>query len=60
MGMTDEYDVIIKNGLIVDGTTAPPHSAALGVRAGKITAIGDVKGERAPWAFGGVRERAFL
>ena len=43
--MSDEYDVIIKNGLIVDGTNTPPHRAALGVKAGRITAIGDVKGD---------------
>src|SRR5512132_3871540 len=40
------YDVILRNGRIVDGTGAPWYRGDVGVRAGKIAAIGrlDVAG----------------
>ncbi len=35
-----EFDVIIKNGTIVDGTRVPRYRADLGIKNGKIAAIG--------------------
>jgi dihydroorotase/N-acyl-D-amino-acid deacylase len=34
------YDVVIRNGHVVDGTGSPWYAADLGIRAGKIAAIG--------------------
>jgi len=45
--MTDEFDIIIKNGLIVDGTGAPGYKGSLGVKDQRITALSkeDIKGD---------------
>jgi dihydroorotase/N-acyl-D-amino-acid deacylase len=37
---TPEYDLVIRNGRIVDGTGSPWYAADLGIRAGRIAAIG--------------------
>jgi N-acyl-D-amino-acid deacylase len=39
-----EYDVVLRNGRIVDGTGAPWYRGDVGVRAGKIAAIGRLEG----------------
>jgi N-acyl-D-amino-acid deacylase len=39
------YDLLIKNGLIIDGTGSAPYRADVAVRDGDITAIGQVEGE---------------
>src|SRR5262249_35222317 len=39
-GRMPEFDVIIKNGTIVDGTRVPRYRADLGIKNGKIAAIG--------------------
>jgi len=40
-----EFDTIIKNGLIVDGTGAAPYRSDLGIRDGQIAALGRQLGE---------------
>jgi N-acyl-D-aspartate/D-glutamate deacylase len=39
------YDVIIKGGDVIDGTGAPRRRADVGIRDGRIVAIGEVTGE---------------
>jgi dihydroorotase/N-acyl-D-amino-acid deacylase len=39
-----EYDLVIRHGRIVDGTGSPWYSADLGIRAGRIVAIGRLDG----------------
>jgi N-acyl-D-aspartate/D-glutamate deacylase len=36
------YDTLIKNGLVIDGTGAPPRRADVAVAAGKIAEIGQI------------------
>ena len=38
------FDVIVKNGKILDGTGGPWHSADIGVRGDRIVAIGKLEG----------------
>ncbi len=42
-----EYDLIIRGGIIVDGTGAPPFKADIGVRNGLIVKIGDLSTSKA-------------
>jgi N-acyl-D-amino-acid deacylase len=42
-----DYDVLIRNGRVVDGTGAPWRYADIGIRDGKIVAIGDLKEDEA-------------
>ena len=42
-----EFDIIIKNGLITDGTGADAFQADLAIADGKIVKIGDLTGEQA-------------
>ena len=41
------YDIIIKNGTIIDGSGKPMFRADLGIQEGKITHIGDLKNDHA-------------
>ena len=45
--MTDEFDIIIKNGLIVDGTGAPSYKGSLAVKDNRIAALSnqEIKGD---------------
>jgi N-acyl-D-amino-acid deacylase len=36
-------DILIRNGLVIDGTGAPAQRADVGIRAGRIEAIGDLR-----------------
>src|SRR5580692_9299153 len=38
------YDVVVRNGHIVDGTGSPWYAGDIGIRAGKIAAIGHLDG----------------
>ena len=40
----DAYDLVIRNGRIVDGTGSPWYAADVGIRDGRIAAIGDCWG----------------
>ena len=41
------YDIIIRNGHIIDGTGSPWYSGDIGIRDGRIAAIGNLSaGER--------------
>lgn len=42
--MTARYDIIIRNGTIVDGTGAPPRMADVAIADGIIQAVGKVEG----------------
>jgi N-acyl-D-amino-acid deacylase len=39
-----EYDVLIRNGTIVDGTRVPAYHGDIGIRGGRIAAMGRIKG----------------
>ena len=39
------YDLVVRNGIVVDGTRAPRYRADVAVNADRIAAIGDVDGE---------------
>jgi N-acyl-D-amino-acid deacylase len=43
----DVYDVVIRNGRIIDGTGSPWYGADLGIRGGRIAAIGRLDGAAA-------------
>ncbi|AVO37970.1 N-acyl-D-amino-acid deacylase family protein [Pukyongiella litopenaei] len=45
--MTDPFDLLIRGGMVIDGTGAPRRAADLGVRGARIAAIGDLGASRA-------------
>ncbi|MFM8484458.1 MAG: amidohydrolase family protein, partial [Actinomycetota bacterium] len=40
-------DLVIRGGMLVDGTGAPPRRADIGIRDGRIVAVGTVTGDAA-------------
>jgi dihydroorotase/N-acyl-D-amino-acid deacylase len=44
---TTPYDIVIRNGHIVDGTGSPWYSGDIAIRAGRIAAIGNLSGATA-------------
>ena len=45
--LAQDFDVLIRNGLIVDGTGNPAHVGDLGIRDGRIVAMGRLAGRAA-------------
>jgi N-acyl-D-amino-acid deacylase len=41
------YDLVIRNGTVIDGSGLPRNAADVGVKGGKITTIGRIRGESA-------------
>lgn len=42
-----DFDILIKGGLVYDGTLSPPRAADLGIKSGRIVAFGDLTKARA-------------
>jgi len=43
--MSDEFDILIKNATIVDGTGAPSFKGAVAVKGDRIAAVGRLEGD---------------
>jgi N-acyl-D-aspartate/D-glutamate deacylase len=43
--MSEEYDILIKNARIIEGTGREAYTGSIGVKGGKVTALGDVHGD---------------
>jgi N-acyl-D-amino-acid deacylase len=43
-GSPEQFDIVIVNGHIIDGTGSPWYSAQVGIRGGRIAAIGNLEG----------------
>ena len=41
------FDLLIKNGTVLDGTGAPGYAADIGISGDSITVVGDLDGEAA-------------
>ncbi|MGH7594611.1 MAG: N-acyl-D-amino-acid deacylase family protein [Gemmatimonadales bacterium] len=46
-GTTAPYDLVIENGHVIDGTGSPWYAADIGIRGGRIVAIGHLAGQAA-------------
>jgi N-acyl-D-aspartate/D-glutamate deacylase len=45
--MSKEFDLVVRNGTVVDGTGGPPHEADVAVKGGRIAGIGRIAGSGA-------------
>ena len=41
------YDVLVRGGMLYDGSGGPPRRADVAIRGDRIAAIGDLRGEKA-------------
>lgn len=46
-GSAEPYDVIVRNGMVLDGSGAPAFEADVGIREGRIVRVGDLEGSEA-------------
>ncbi|HYG98327.1 MAG TPA: D-aminoacylase [Terriglobales bacterium] len=44
-GSNEPFDIVIRNGHVIDGTGSPWYSGDVGIRQGKIAAIGNLEGK---------------
>ena len=42
--MSEHYDVLVRNGTLIDGTGAPRRAGDVAIQDGQIAALGDVSG----------------
>jgi N-acyl-D-aspartate/D-glutamate deacylase len=42
--MDSEFDVLIRNAMVVDGTGKPPYKASIAIQGERVTSIGEVSG----------------
>ena len=42
--MSEHYDLLVRDGTLIDGTGAPRRAGDVGIVGGKIAALGDIKG----------------
>ena len=54
-----EFDLLIVNGTLVDGTGAAPRRADVGVRGGAIAAVGELAGRGARATVGATDHQRF-
>src|ERR1051325_5059608 len=47
VALAQQFDVLIRNGHIIDGTGSPWYAADIGIRAGRVAAIGKLDGATA-------------
>jgi len=47
------FDLLIRNATVIDGTRAPRYGADIGVKDGKIASIGDLSGSKGDWEVNG-------
>ena len=47
VSMAADYDVLIRNGNVYDGTGAPPYVADIAISGDRVSAIGDFAGRSA-------------
>ncbi len=45
--MAQDFDLVIRGGLLVDGTGGPSVAGDVGIRGGRIAALGEVQGDAA-------------